>query len=115
MVILMTVTLRASFFSDSATFSEITGIDKVWIDRCLHILLCLASGYKMNVKKFKEYALETARKVVQASVHKIIIHGSDVIDDSLLSIEELFEKSAASCYKLLKILRRDNTRKMSRI
>lgn len=50
-----------------------------------------------------------------SSVHKVLIHGSEVVDHSLVSIGELSEEAAESCNKLFKQFRRDNTRKMSRV
>ncbi|CAH1110137.1 unnamed protein product [Psylliodes chrysocephalus] len=52
--------------------------------------------------KFKSYALETVEELVKnypwyylpASVHKIILYGSEVIDRVLLSIGELLEEAA---------------------
>lgn len=110
------------FFLNSTISSEITGINKDVIDRCCHLLQCLSSGYKINSDKFKIYALDTAKILVSkyswynlpASVHKVLIHGSEVIDHCLLSIGELSEEAAESCNKLVKQFRRDNTRKHSR-
>ncbi|GBP64954.1 hypothetical protein EVAR_41370_1 [Eumeta japonica] len=75
--------------------------------RCHNLLQCLSSGYKINNVAFKEYALDTARKLVAAypwynlpsSVHKVLIHGSEVIDHALLSIGELSEEAAEACNK----------------
>ena len=110
------------FFLHSTISSEITGIDKHVIDRCSYLLQCLSSGFKINSNKFKIYALDTAKILVSkyswynlpASVHKVLIHGSEVIDHCLLSIGELSEEAAESCNKLVKQFRRDNTRKHSR-
>jgi len=59
----------------------------------------LSSG---NVDEFRSYAIETARKLISlypwyylpSSVHKILIHGLDMIDSELLSIGELYEEAA---------------------
>lgn len=112
-----------TFFSNSVISAEITGLDKTLLDRCYHLLQCLSSGYKINKLAFKDYALETARKLVStypwynlpSSIHKVLIHGSEVIDHCLISIGELSEEAAESCNKLYKQFRRDNTRKTSRV
>lgn len=112
-----------TLFSNSAISEEITCIDKTLLDRCHHLLQCLSSGYKINTVTFKNYAIETARKLVAtypwynlpSSVHKVLIHGSEVIDYALLSIGELSKEAAESCNKLVRQFRRDNTRKMSRV
>lgn len=48
-------------------------------------------------------------------MHKVLIHGSEVIDHALLSIGELSEEAAESTNKNIKLFRRDHTRKMSRV
>lgn len=111
------------FFSNSEISAEITGIKKDLIDRCWTILQCLNSGYNINTTKFKDFTLETARELVAeypwyympASVHKILIHGANVIDSALLSIGELSEEAAEATNKYIKSFRRDHTRKMSRV
>lgn len=118
-----TETLPELFFSNSAISAEITGLDKTLLDRCYCLLQYLSSGYKINSLAFKEYALETAWKLVAkyswfnlpSSVHKVLVHRSEVIDYFLLSIGELSEEAAESCNKLDKQFRRDNMRKMSRV
>lgn len=77
-----------TFFFNTEISVEITGLDKTLLDRCYCLLQCLSSGYKINSLAFKEYALETARKLVakypwhnlSSSVHKVLVHGSEVID-----------------------------------
>lgn len=112
-----------TFFAYSATCAEITGLDKNIIDRCGTLLSCLSSGYNINKEKFRDFALDTARQLIQEypwynlppSVHKVLIHGYEVIDYALLSIGELSEEAAESTNKVIKLFRRDHTRKMSRV
>lgn len=67
--------------TDSTKEKEITGLDKILIERCATILQVLNSGYKVNSVKFGEFAMETAKQIVQAypwfylpaSVHKVLI------------------------------------------
>lgn len=87
------------------------------------MLQCLASGYEIKVEEYREYALTTARLLVNeypwyylpASVHKVLIYGSDIIENALLPIGELSEESAEANNKNIKEFRRSNTRKFSRI
>lgn len=110
------------FFLNSAASAEITGLSKDLIDRCSTILQALSSGYNINVASFSNFSLETAKLLVQeypwynlpASVHKVLLHGSDVIKYGLVSIGELSEEAAEANNKNLKAFRRDHTRKMSR-
>lgn len=54
----------------------------------------MSSGYEINLEKFEAYTLKTAELYVSlyswyympASVHKILIHGTDVIRSALLPI-----------------------------
>ncbi|XP_011868998.1 PREDICTED: uncharacterized protein LOC105562616 [Vollenhovia emeryi] len=72
---------------------------------------------------FKQYALDTARLYVNeypwypmpASVHKILIHGSDVLSVSLLPVGMLSEEAQESRNKDFRAFREKFTRKMSRI
>lgn len=103
--------------------AEITGIKKDLLDRCWTVLQCINSGYNIDETKFKDFALETARQLVAeypwyympASVHKVLIHGADIINHGLLSIGELSEEAAEASNKYYKAFRRDNTRKMNRV
>lgn len=52
-------TARA-FFNNPKMSAEITGINENVIVRCATLLQCMASGYKINVNKFGEFALDTA-------------------------------------------------------
>lgn len=111
------------FFTNSSIAAEITGIEQIFIDRCGVILNCISSGFNIDKAKFKEYTLNTARHLVQkypwfylpASVHKVLIHGCEIIENALVSIGELSEEAAESTNKHIKLFRRDHTRKMSRI
>lgn len=90
------------FFHNAELSAQITGLKQDLIERCGTILQALSSGYEINKDKFKVFSEETARKLVQeypwyylpASVHKILIHGSDIIDYAVLSIGELSEEAA---------------------
>lgn len=113
------------FFMNSEISAEITGIKKELLDRCWIILQCMNSGYKIDSKKFNDFAIETAKQLVHEdnykwykmppSVHKVLIHGADIINHSLLSIGELSEEAAEATNKHIKAYRRDHTRKMNRV
>lgn len=111
------------FFYNSDISANITGLNKDLITRCSTILQALSSGFNIDSDKFNEYALGTARLLVQeypwyplpASVHKVLIHGAEVIKHALLSIGELSEEAAESNNKYFKRFRRDHTRKISRV
>jgi len=83
----------------------------------------MASGYRINADKFRIYALDTAKKLLglydcyyfPPSVHNVLIHGADVINFALVSIGELSGEASESRNKDIKVYRKQNTRKGSRI
>ena len=82
------------FFQNPQMSAEITGIDIEVITRFKIILQALSSGYDVNVAKFEEYTITTARLFVSKypwfyippTVHKILIHGPAVIASAILPI-----------------------------
>lgn len=110
------------FFRNSTISAEITGIPEELICRCSSILEALNSGYQINVQNFRDYGITTAKKLVEAfpwyclpaSIHKILIHGSEVISNCILSIGELSEEAAEAKNKDVKKFRLNHTRKNSR-
>lgn len=82
----------------------------------------LASGSRIITERFSSYCLETARYLVKiypwyympASVHKILIHGAQVIEHFNVPIGQLSEEAQESRNKDLKRYRQNHTRKCSR-
>lgn len=111
------------FFENSTKSADITGISELIISRCAVILKTLSCEYAVNANAFKQYALDTARLYVNeypwypmpASVHKILIHGSDVLSVFLLPIGMLSEETQETCNKDFRAFREKLTRKTSRI
>lgn len=58
----------------------------------------------MLVEEYPGYSLPS-------SIHKVLMHELEVIDTSILFIGELSEQAFEYCYKLVKLFRRDDTRK----
>ena len=75
------------FFSNAGTVAKITGVDEEIISRLHAILQTITCGQNIDCRIFKMYSLETALKCVDLypwykmppSVHKYLIHGSDII------------------------------------
>jgi len=80
------------FFKNATKSAEITQINLELIQRFGNILSVLASGHEINTDAFKVYGVETAKLFVSlypwynmpASVHKILLHGAEVIEHALL-------------------------------
>lgn len=110
------------FFSQPNLASEITGVNEEMIKRFGVILRCMACGYEVNVEAFRKYTYETAELFVKeypwfympSSIHKILIHGADIIDNVGLPIGMMSEEALESRNKDARNFRQHHTRKTSR-
>lgn len=110
------------FFKNPQKAAVITKIDENLIRRFSYILQALSCGYKINTENFRVYAHDTAKLFVElygwyrmpASVHKILIHGADVMDSLLLPIGQLSEEALEARHKDCRYFREHNTRKIGR-
>lgn len=110
------------FFQNAETSAEITGINLKIIKRFYIILQTISSGYKINVEKFQAYTRETATIFIQnyswyampPSIHKILIHGPEIINNALLPIGQLSEEAQEARNKDFKLFRRAFSRRFTR-
>lgn len=110
------------FFNNPKLAATITGIDEELITRFGVILKTISSGYNINITEFNTYCLDTANIYVQKynwyympqSVHKLLIHGGDIISEALLPIGMLSEEVQEARNKDYKNYREHHTRKFSR-
>jgi hypothetical protein len=110
------------FFEKSLISASITGFDLAIIRRFHVTLQVISCGHDINVDIFREYNIETVRKYVELypwfpmspTVHKILIHGHEIVSSVLLPIGQLSEEAQESCNKFIKKYRVDNARKCSR-
>ena len=111
------------FFANPKVTSEITGIDEKLIENFSIILRVIASGKKIYLPKFKEILRETKDLYIQlygwyympSSVHKLLIHGIDIISNFDLPIGQLSEEALEASHKEFRKHRLAHTRKSSRI
>lgn len=111
------------FFKNPKLCAEITGLDETLIDRFRVILTCLSSGRDVDTEKFDEYASKTfdlyqslySWYKMPPSVHKVLIHGSDIISSLNLPIGLYSEEAQEARNKDFKNIRLHHTRKMSRV
>lgn len=110
------------FFNNEEKAAEITGI-KVEIIRKFHVILeTLSSGHIIDHEKYKEYAVETARLlkekypwfIISPTVHKVLLHGAEIIEDAVLPIGQLSEEAAEATNKYIRQFRLFFTRKSDR-
>ncbi|CAH2106515.1 unnamed protein product [Euphydryas editha] len=110
------------FFENPYLAAEITGIDFNFIHRIKVILEAISSGHKIDVPKFDKYAMETAKLYVELygwhpmtpTMHKILVHGGKVIENSLVPIGQLSEEAAEARNKHFRSYRLNFARKFSR-
>lgn len=111
------------FFKDPAKTARIIGIEPELVERFAVVLKTLSSGLRIDLNKFRQYCLDTAKLFVEkyhwykmpVSVHKILLHGADVIETFPMPIGLLSEDVLEARQKDYKIFREDFSRKMSRI
>lgn len=110
------------FFQQPKLAALLTGVSEELISRFSVILRTMASGYKVNTHAFKIYSFETAELFVEkypwfympSSVHKILIHGADIINSVSLPIGMMSEEAQEARNKDLRNFREHHTRKNSR-
>ena len=111
------------FFKNPSLVSQITGIDKELIERFSNILSIISCGHYIKEEIFKKYCFETAQMAISlygwykmsASVHKLLIHGADIIKSLPLPVGQLSEDVIETGHKEYKQLRQYHSRKTSRI
>src|SRR5699024_4250400 len=107
------------FFEDPRKSAEITGIDEDLIKRFAVILDAITSGYEINLDKFRAYTWDTALLYkdlydwypMPVTVHKVLIHGADIIETMLCPIGQLSEDALEARHKEYGKYRESHTRK----
>lgn len=110
------------FFKDPKQTAEITGVNEELIFRFSVILQTISCGHDVDTEKYRKYAVDTAKLFVSlykwycmpSSVHKILLHGADVMESLLIPIGQLSEDALEARHKEFRYFREHHTRKMSR-
>ena len=110
------------FFENASVVAEICRIDENLIRRFHIILQTLSSGYEIDVEKFQNYAIETARTYTNlynwyplpTSVHRVLMHGAETISSFDIPIGQLSEEAQEARNKDIKNFRLNFARKTSR-
>lgn len=110
------------FFENPALAADITGIDYELIYRLKVILETISSGHIIDVQKYDAYAIETAKTYINLypwhpmtpTMHKILMHGAAIIENSLLPIGHLSEEAQEARNKHFRNYRENYARKFSR-
>lgn len=112
-----------TFFKNPAVSAAITGVDETLIRRFSVLLLTLSSGYDINAEKFQKYATDTKDMYMRlygwyympVTIHKILIHGAEIIKFYHLPIGQLTEEAMEARHKDCRRFREHNTQKKSRV
>ncbi|MBY0580758.1 MAG: hypothetical protein K2P53_03655, partial [Rickettsiales bacterium] len=107
------------FFQQYEVSASIMNIDVDLMKRLHIILATISSGYEINSSKFKTFCLETASLYVflypwypmTQTLHKILIHGYEVIELFTLPLGMFSEEAQEATNKVFKIFRENFTRK----
>lgn len=110
------------FFQKPELSSAITGINFALIKQFGTILTAISSGFHINTEAFDKFCLGTATLFIELypwfymppSVHKILIHGSSIIENAILPIGQLSEEAQESRNKDFRHYREHHARKCSR-
>lgn len=111
------------FFQNPQVSAEITRVDCQLIEKFSLILRIIASGYKINTDEFKVLLDETRTLYINlynwyympSTIHKVLVHGCDIIEFFELPIGELSEDALEARHKDFRKIRLNNARKCSRI
>lgn len=111
------------FFANPTLISEITGLDEDIIKRFSVILEAITISEAVDPNKFGDFCLETGKKFVALyewynmppTLHKILIHGKDIIENCIFPVGLLSEEAQESRNKDYKNYRLRHSRKCSRI
>lgn len=115
--------IARKFFSNYEIVGQITGVDPELIKRFGIIMIALSSGHRINDQQFETYTWQTAERMMDLypwfqmgpSVHKVLIHGAQVIRALEEPIGIFSEEAQESVNKFYRINRSLHTRKISRL
>jgi hypothetical protein len=92
------------------------------VKRFAIILKTMSSGKKIYIEAFQMYLDDTAKLYVQlypwyympSSIHRVLVHGPEIVQSAVLPIGMLSEEALGSRNKDIRRFRQFNTRKISR-
>lgn len=111
------------FFGNPELSARITGLDVTIIKNFDVLLRTLCSGFEINLVEFNKLCLETRRLYLSlyswyympATVHKLLIHSTEVVKTAIVPIGQLSEEAQEARNKDCRRFREHNTRKCSRL
>lgn len=105
-----------------AIFTEILGLDAWLIDGLYIILVAISCEYSIDAKKFGNFCRQLAERYVQSynwhpmtvTIHKILVHGEEIITSCSLPVDMLSEQAAESRNTFWRSDREHHCRKINR-
>ena len=109
-------------FANYELFAEILGVDLEIVKGLRTVLIAISSQRVINPAKYQEFCHSIFLRYVQlypwfylpASIHKLLIHGADIIRTSVLTVGVLGESGGESRNKTYKLYKERNSRKCDR-
>jgi len=109
-------------FQDPKLFSECLGLDYTFVFNLKTILIALSCKFPINSVLFNKLCLDTAKIYVShyswfpmpSSLHKVLIHGAQIIENSILLVGMLGEEASEAQNKHYKSYRNEHCRKHDR-
>lgn len=110
-------------FRDHKKFADILEIDADLVKRLRIVLVTISHNLTVNPDAFEEYCRRTTERYIDLygwykmspTMHKVLVHGADIIRKSALPVGMLSEQGAESKNKYYRLDRNMYTRKTSRI
>lgn len=109
-------------FSNPALLSKVLGLDEKLLSYLHTILIAVSCDQSLDSEKFRSFCIDTAKLYCQlydwfpmpSSLHRVLIHGADIVASSTLPLGLLSEEAAEARNKLYKSDRLNHSRKTSR-
>lgn len=111
-----------SFFARAKSVATATGLSEVLIKRLHNILQVLTCGNMVDCRKFENYCSRTVELCVELyswyklppSVHKVLLHGSKIIESLKLPIGWFSKEPQEANNKIFRKARANNSRMCER-
>lgn len=110
-------------FSRTDLLASITGINNDFLKHLHIILIALSSEFEIDAQRFRDYCIKTSEIFFQnyewysmsATIHKILVHSSQIIEASVVPVGVLAENASEARNKFYKRDRTGHARKDSRV
>jgi hypothetical protein len=114
-------TTARRYFKNYREYVRITVVNENLMHGFFVILQSMSPEFELNIEDFNKYSKDMVKLFVKeypwfympASVHKILVHGANIISGAILSIGQLSEEAQESRNKDLKYCRRNRSRTRS--